>query len=114
MAVSTDDGRYYEDTFDYEHANTFGEQQPPKEPGKIFMVRHGDTPLNDADLIHGWVDTPLNEEGIAQAHKAAEALKDKEITHIVSSDLPRAKQTANILAKKLGVPVTFDPMIRTC
>ncbi len=77
------------------------------------MVRHGDTALNDENLVHGWVDTPLNDKGIEQAHKAAESLKDKDITHIVSSDLPRAKQTANILSKATGAPVITTPSLRT-
>lgn len=116
MAVGTSDGQYFEDEFDYQHHLTFGEQQP-KQPEvddpKLFLVRHGDTNLNDEDLVHGWVDAPLNDNGIEQAHKAAESLKDKEITRIISSDLPRAKQTANIIGKKLGIPVTFDPNLRT-
>lgn len=115
MPISTSDGRQYEDEFSYWHAQMFGEpntEQPGGE-GKLFLVRHGDTPMNDENLVHGWTDTPLNDKGIEQAHKAAESLKDKDITRIVSSDLPRAKQTANILAKKLDVPVTFDPNLRT-
>jgi broad specificity phosphatase PhoE len=116
MGVGTSDGKYYESADDYWHAQLFGEPEPEQkdEPKNgMFLVRHGDTSLNDEDLVHGWVDAPLNEKGIEQAHKAAESLKDKEITRIVSSDLPRARQTANIIGKKLGIPVTLNPNLRT-
>jgi bisphosphoglycerate-dependent phosphoglycerate mutase len=115
VAVGTSDGQHYEDEFEYQHKQIFPEQQEQQLQGdnKMFLVRHGDTALNDADLIHGWVDAPLNEKGIQDAHKAADSLDGKNITRIVSSDLPRAKQTANIISKKLGIPVTFDPNLRT-
>lgn len=113
MTIGTSDGQYFDDEFDYHHSKIFPEQSEPKGEGKAFFVRHGDTDLNNEDIIHGWVDTPLNDEGIDDAHKAAESLKDKDITRIVSSDLPRAVQTANILSQKLKVPVTFDSNLRT-
>lgn len=116
MPFSTSDGKQYDDEFSYWHAQMFGEPQQTEQPegeGKLYLVRHGDTPMNDEDLVHGWTNTPLNDKGIEQAHKAAESLKDKDITRIVSSDLPRAKQTANILSKKLDAPITFDPNLRT-
>jgi bisphosphoglycerate-dependent phosphoglycerate mutase len=121
MPLGTSDGQYFDTEFDYWHNKVFGEEDDKSKGeardsdgvGKTFLVRHGDTDLNNEDIIHGWVSTPLNDEGIADAHKAADSLKDKNITRIVSSDLPRAKQTANILSQKLKVPVTFDPNLRT-
>lgn len=114
MSIGTSDGKYYEDETEYLHDKMFGEPEPEEEPKNgLFLVRHGDTAANDEDIVHGWTNHSLNDKGIEQAHQAAESLKDKEITRIISSDLPRAKQTANIIAKKLGVPVQFDPRLRT-
>jgi broad specificity phosphatase PhoE len=114
MTVHTDDGRSYESEYEYQHAQMFGDTpQEPIEDPKLYMVRHGDTEANDDDIVHGWVNVPLNDKGIEQAHKTADSLKDKDITHIITSDLPRAKQTANIIANKLGVPVYEDPRLRT-
>lgn len=122
MPISTSDGKQYDDEFSFWHAQLFGEpqQEQPKEDSKLYLVRHGDTALNEQGSeqskdqpIRGWSPVPLNDDGIKQAHEASEALKDKDITRIVSSDLPRAKQTANIISKNLNVPVTFDPNLRT-
>lgn len=116
VPVSDSQGNHYQDEFDYWHSQLFPEEPKQEDPGgenKMFFVRHGDTALNDEDLVHGWVNAPLNDRGIEQAHKAAESLTDKNITRIVSSDLPRAKQTANVIGKKLDLPVTIDPGLRT-
>ena len=90
------------------------------EPKKIYFVRHGDTNLNAESAesssdqpVRGWSNIPLNSDGIAQAKKAAESVKDLPISHIVSSDLPRAKQTANIIGQRLGITPEFHPGLRT-
>jgi broad specificity phosphatase PhoE/uncharacterized protein YerC len=114
MAIGTSDGQYFEDEFAYQQARLpQSSPQPKPEDSNLYLVRHGDTDLNDENIVHGWTKQSLNDKGIEQAHKAAESLKDKDITHIVSSDLPRAKQTANIISKETGVPVTFDQNLRT-
>lgn len=81
----------------------------PQQSGRaLFLVRHGATDLNatsadSVDKIRGWADIPLNDEGRQDATKAAESLKDKGITAIVSSDLDRAKETAHIIGSQIGV-----------
>lgn len=65
--------------------------------GRIYIVRHGKTDLNRAFLLQGRSDQPLNEEGVLQAKEAAEKLKDISFSHVFSSPLIRALETAKII-----------------
>lgn len=82
----------------------------PKVP--FYFVRHGQTDWNVEGRLQGHSDIPLNDTGIGQAHAAAERLVGQPITAIVSSDLCRARQTADIIAAKLGLEVVSDKAIR--
>jgi len=59
----------------------------------ILLIRHGETALNAARVVQP-ADTPLSERGAAQAAALARRLADFGIAAILSSDLPRAAQTA--------------------
>ena len=78
---------------------------------RIFMARHGETDWNVERRIQGSTDIPLNENGIRQAHSLAGYLerqvvgKGGAITHIFTSPLERAKETAEIVGARLRVPV---------
>lgn len=61
---------------------------------KLYIIRHGETDENVAGIVQGWLDTNLNEKGVAQAIKVA-ANFDKSIDAIYSSDLRRATKTAH-------------------
>ncbi|MDA0376460.1 MAG: class I tRNA ligase family protein [bacterium] len=73
---------------------------------ELILVRHGQTDWNAQSLSQGHTDNNLNETGIAQAHETAKALKNEKIDVIISSDLKRAKQTAEIIGEELGLEVT--------
>lgn len=75
----------------------------------IYLVRHGQ---DDETVRGGWSDGMLAENGIRQAEALAETMAKLPIHGIYSSDLPRATQTAQILADKLGLPVTPLPQFR--
>ncbi len=70
---------------------------------QIYLVRHGETDYNRKRLIMGQMDILMNELGINQAKKLADALENKGITAIYSSDLSRAFKTAEIIGQKLGL-----------
>ena len=79
-------------------------------PSRSFIcLRHGATDWNRQGLFQGRTDNPLNDDGIAQAHAAAEKLRAIELTHVVSSPLLRAVQTAEIIAGIASRSVTLDP-----
>ncbi len=78
----------------------------------FWYLRHGETDWNRQGLSQGSNDIPLNELGLAQAKEAAVRLRNRGITSIVSSPLSRARVTAEIVAKALGLEVTLEPDLR--
>ena len=80
---------------------------------KLFFVRHG---KDDEARRGGWSSFGLVPEGIEQARRLSGYLKGKnteyEIKSIVSSDLSRAKETADIIATELDLPVVTDRRLR--
>lgn len=73
----------------------------------IGLVRHGETDWNAAGILQGQTDIPLNERGLKQAAALAERLSaEKKIWDaVLSSDLARARKTAEIIADRLQVPL---------
>lgn len=67
---------------------------------RFVLARHGETDWNREGRIQGWARVPLNETGRRQAHRLADFLAAEypEIGHIEASDLPRAAETARIVA----------------
>lgn len=74
----------------------------------IFLIRHGETALNAARVVQT-PDTPLSERGVAQAAALARRLAAEGVTAILSSDLPRARMTAEALQAATGAPISLDP-----
>ncbi|MBW7454119.1 histidine phosphatase family protein [Paenibacillus sepulcri] len=74
---------------------------------RLGLIRHGKTDWNALGKIQGQTDTPLNAEGIRQAHALAARLSGEEIRWdgVVTSDLSRARETGRIIAEKLGIPL---------
>ncbi|MFW9852166.1 MAG: histidine phosphatase family protein [Candidatus Thorarchaeota archaeon] len=70
---------------------------------KIYLVRHGETDYNRKHLLMGQMDIPMNELGINQVKKLTDALENKGITSIYSSDLSRAFKTAEIIGERLNL-----------
>lgn len=79
---------------------------------QIFLVRHGETQWNAERRLQGQSNSPLTEQGQQQAKRVGERVAAYGITHIISSDLGRAKQTAEIIAEFTGCPVSTDPRLR--
>lgn len=65
----------------------------------LYLVRHGKTEYNIVKRYTGSTDVGLSDEGMLQAEKTAELLKDIQFDLIVSSPLLRAKITAETIAK---------------
>ncbi len=79
---------------------------------RMFLIRHGETDWNIEGRWQGQIDVPLNENGIRQAGEIAQAMRGKDIGMIFSSDLERARQTADAIGKALGVKVNLDRRLR--
>ena len=75
---------------------------------RIILVRHGETEENAAGIIQGHLPGTLSARGREQAYLLGVHLRDHEITHVYSSDLTRARDTAaEIIRRHPGVPVTY-------
>ena len=82
---------------------------------RFIVVRHGETAWNAQSRIQGHLDSPLNEEGMAQALLLAERLASEPFDHFYVSDLGRARQTAQPLADRIGrEPVVVTGMRERC
>lgn len=79
---------------------------------RLILLRHGETTYNATRRMQGQLDTELSERGLAQAHAAAEELRELGISKIVSSDLRRAYATAKVVAQDLGLDVGVDKRLR--
>lgn len=79
-----------------------GNKSLPKET-TIYVARHGESLANTNGTIQGNGESPLTELGKEQALELAQKLKDKNIVKIISSKLSRGKDTAEIIAKELGI-----------
>jgi len=79
---------------------------------RLVMLRHGQTDFNFGSRMQGQLDTELSELGRAQALAAAEALGRPQPLRIVSSDLRRASDTANMLGERTGLAVRADERLR--
>lgn len=79
---------------------------------QIVLIRHGETAWNAERRLQGHIDIALNQEGLRQAALLARALGREHFDAIVSSDLQRAAQTADALARVSGMPVRRDPQLR--
>jgi probable phosphoglycerate mutase len=78
----------------------------------ILLARHGETDWNRERRWQGRADRPLNDTGRTQARQLAEVLASREIDAVYASDLLRARETAEIVADRLGLPVGLDPGLR--
>jgi broad specificity phosphatase PhoE len=76
----------------------------------LLLVRHGETDWNRDGRWQGHSDTHLNDVGREQAARVAEELDGVDVVY--SSDLARARETADIVARRLGLDVHVDERLR--
>lgn len=78
----------------------------------IYIVRHGESESNAKGLLAGHLDSRLTEKGKMQAGELAEKLKRIHFDAVYSSDLIRAKQTAEIIVAERKLAVQASELIR--
>jgi alpha-ribazole phosphatase len=79
---------------------------------QLILARHGETDWNREGRYQGQADPPLNTVGQGQAHALAELLAALAIEAIYSSNLLRAVQTAEAVARRTGTKLELDPRLR--
>jgi broad specificity phosphatase PhoE len=83
--------------------------------GKLILVRHGHTSLNIPgrdERLRGWLDIPLDDQGLQEAEETATRLAGYPVEAIYSSDLRRARQTAELLRRRTHAHVTHATELR--
>jgi broad specificity phosphatase PhoE len=78
----------------------------------LLLVRHGETDWNADGRLQGQTDRPLNDFGRRQARQLAADLEGDELEAIYSSDLARARETAEIVGERIGLRVVLDSDLR--
>ncbi len=79
---------------------------------RILAIRHGETAWNVDTRIQGQLDIPLNDTGHWQARRLGQALAAEPVAAIYASDLSRAWQTAEHLARATGARMQPEPALR--
>ncbi len=77
----------------------------------LILIRHGETPLNATRTLQP-PGTPLSERGIRQADAVARRLAGLGLAGIVSSDLPRARLTAQAISRACGLTMQSTPLLQ--
>jgi probable phosphoglycerate mutase len=78
----------------------------------LVLVRHGETHWNRAGRIQGQTDSELTNIGIRQALAMGAMLAGERFDYLLSSDLGRALQTAQLIAPNTGLEVRIEPRFR--
>lgn len=79
-------------------------------PRRFYFVRHGETLLNAAQVKQG-AEGKLSELGRQQAAKIGALFAPLAIKKVISSPYERARETAEIINKKLGVSIMYTPLL---
>lgn len=78
----------------------------------IYFVEHGDTAYDEKDCAQGIIDDGLTDAGKRQARTAARSLVGTKIDCVYTSPMKRAKETAKIVAEKLGAKIIVLPNLK--
>ncbi len=79
---------------------------------RLCVVRHGETAWNAEHRVQGQLDVPLNAVGLAQARAASKVLGREKFDVIYSSDLSRARQTAQPVLDFLSMKIILEKELR--
>jgi broad specificity phosphatase PhoE len=80
---------------------------------KLYLLRHGETNYNRLGLCNDDPrrDVHLTDTGVAQAQAASEQLRDAPLQRIITSELPRTRETAAIINRYHGVPIEGNALL---
>ena len=76
-----------------------------KRPGRLILLRHGQSTWNQENLFAGWHDVPLSERGVTEARESGRLMKQEGLapTVVHTSVLQRAIQTADVALEEMGL-----------
>jgi broad specificity phosphatase PhoE len=76
--------------------------------GGIWLARHGETDANAEGRVQGTIDPPLNDRGREQARELAREAAPLGVRALYTSQLRRARETADIIGEELGLEPRVD------
>lgn len=79
---------------------------------RLLLVRHGRSEANAQRRVQGWLDSPLDDVGRAQARAIALRLQHEAPEIVYTSPLCRAQETAEAIAQALSIPLVADERLR--
>ncbi len=79
---------------------------------QLYFIRHGETDWNVRRMFYGWTDCDINEKGMKQAEGLQKFFQTVEIDKVYSSDLLRARHTAEIVFSKNAVEIETNEALR--
>jgi isoleucyl-tRNA synthetase len=82
---------------------------------KYFALRHGEAVSNVENFFSCWPEkqeVPLTSDGKVNIEKISSTIKTKKIDLIITSDILRTSQTAQIVSKSIGVEIIYDERLR--
>jgi probable phosphoglycerate mutase len=84
------------------------------QPARLWLIRHGQTDWNAIGRVQGQTPTELNAQGRREALEVGEILarSRRKFAACYASDLPRAAETARIIAQQVGLEVVEVPGLR--
>lgn len=77
----------------------------------VYLIRHGETAYNRKQ-VHQYLAVSLSPQGEKQAERVAGSIERLNIDALVSSDITRARQTAEYIGKATGKEIVFEPLFR--
>lgn len=81
----------------------------------MILVRHGQSHFNAhynvTRVDPGIVDADLTDEGVRQAERAGDSLRGEDVRAVLASPYSRTLHTATIIAKRLGLAITVEPLV---
>lgn len=81
-------------------------------PSRLLLVRHGESTWNAGRRIQGQLDPPLSDRGLAQAQEVAERFGGHRLEALYTSDLVRARRTAELIGAVAGLEPVAEPGLR--
>ncbi|MFA5073790.1 MAG: histidine phosphatase family protein [Nitrospirota bacterium] len=77
-------------------------------PTRVYLMRHGEVINGGEKRYNGHIDIDITQNGVAQMHRLADLLAEKNISAVYSSDLIRSLKGAEIISNRIGI--TFKPL----
>jgi probable phosphoglycerate mutase len=84
---------------------------PTEMPSAVYLARHGQTAYNVERRFQGQMEVPLDDTGRAQAQELAERAAAHDFAALWSSPLLRARETAEAISQRIGLPIQADPRL---